>query len=78
MTHMDPAIAVSAIDRMADTLVRDGRQLLRIHFLGDEPFVSGEVVDIVVHRARYVAAQRGRTASFDTSTNGVIRLIRVP
>ncbi len=71
MIHMDPAIAVASIDWMADKLVEDNRETFRIHFFGGEPFVSGEIIDIVVHRARYVAAQRGLRASFDASTNGI-------
>ena len=71
MTHMRPEIAVAAVDWMAERLERHGRKVFYVHFFGGEPFVSPEIVDIVVHRARYVSAQRGLVPYFDASTNGV-------
>ena len=69
--HMKPEVAVAAVDWMAERLVKCGREELRIHFFGGEPFVSPEIVDIVVHRARAVCAQRGLRPYIDASTNGV-------
>lgn len=69
--QMKPEIAVAAVDWMAERLERAGRKLFQIHFFGGEPFVSPDVIDIVVHRARYQAAQRGLTTYIDASTNGV-------
>ncbi|MEZ5397866.1 MAG: radical SAM protein [Bryobacterales bacterium] len=71
MIHMKPEIAVAAVDWMAERLERFGRKVFQIHFFGGEPFVSPEIIDIVVHRARYVSAQRGLIPYFDASTNGV-------
>ena len=71
MTHMDPRIAVAAVDWMAECLERHGRKTFHVHFFGGEPFVSPEIVDITVHRVRYVSAQRGLVPYIDASTNGV-------
>lgn len=69
--HMKPEIAVTAVDWMADRLVRAGRRDFQIHFFGGEPFISPEIVDIVVHRARYMSARHGLRLYVDASTNGV-------
>jgi uncharacterized protein len=74
--QIDPAIAVAAVDWMADQMVRAGRDTLRIHFFGGEPFLAGDVVEIVVHRARYVAARKRLIPRFDASTNGVFNEAR--
>lgn len=71
MTHMRPDIAVSAVDWMAERLQRSGRKIFQVHFFGGEPLVSQDIVDIVVHRARYVCAQRGLIPYIDASTNGI-------
>jgi uncharacterized protein len=70
-TTMDLGIAVSAVDWMADTLSRHGRRDFQIHFFGGEPFYAPEVIDVVVHRARYRSAQLGLELYVDASTNGV-------
>lgn len=70
-THMSPKIAVNAIDWMAKLLADQGLKRFQIHFFGGEPFISPEIVDIVVHRARYMADQYGLETYFDASTNGV-------
>src|SRR5947208_1430371 len=54
---MNPDIAVSAVNWMADRLVKAGRRDFQIHFFGGEPFIAPDIVDIVVHRARYLSAQ---------------------
>lgn len=68
---MEPAIATSAVDWMADRLVKAGRRDFRIHFFGGEPFIAPEIVDIVVHRARSLAARHDLDLYVDASTNGV-------
>lgn len=70
-TPMDLRIAVSAVDWMAETLVSHGRKDFQIHFFGGEPFYAPEVIDVVVHRARYRSAQLGLDLYVDASTNGV-------
>jgi radical SAM protein with 4Fe4S-binding SPASM domain len=74
--YMDPAIAVSAIDWMADHLVARGRTRYFLHLFGGEPLIAGDLVDIVVHRMRHVCAARGLTPFIDVSTNGVMTLER--
>lgn len=69
--HMKPAIAVSAVDWMAKKLVEAGRRDFQIHFFGGEPFISPEIVDIVVHRARLLSARHDLKLYVDASTNGV-------
>jgi uncharacterized protein len=69
--HMQPELAVTAVDWMAHGLVRAGRRDFQIHFFGGEPFISPEIVDIVVHRARFLAARHDLRLYIDASTNGV-------
>jgi uncharacterized protein len=68
---MDLSMAVDAVDWMAETMRHLGRDSLEIHFFGGEPFQAGEVVDVVVHRARFVASQVGLVPRFEVCTNGV-------
>jgi uncharacterized protein len=69
--HMDPALAVHAIDWMADHLVARGRRDFLLHLFGGEPFISGDLIDIIVHRTRAVCARSGLRPHIDVSTNGV-------
>lgn len=69
---MDPAIAVTAIDWMADHLVATGRELFFLHLFGGEPLIAGDLVDVAVHRLRAVCGERGLRPFVDVSTNGVI------
>lgn len=64
-------MAVEAVDWMAEKLVENGRDEFFLHFFGGEPFISGELVEIIVHRTRAVCARRGLRPYFDVSTNGV-------
>ena len=68
---MKPEIAVTAVDWMVERLLRDGRNDFQIHFFGGEPFIAPEIVDIVVHRARFLSAQHNLKLYVDASTNGV-------
>jgi radical SAM protein with 4Fe4S-binding SPASM domain len=69
--HMRPEIAAAAVDWMAERLVQAERRDFQIHFFGGEPFISPEIVDIVVHRSRYQAARHDLNLYIDASTNGV-------
>lgn len=69
--HMDPALAVEAVDWMAAYLAETGREEFFLHFFGGEPFISGELVEIVVHRMRLVCARHRLKPFIDVSTNGV-------
>ena len=68
---MDYRTATTAVDWMADTAKNLGWDTLEIHFFGGEPFFAGDVVDVVVHRARSIARQKGLIPHFEVSTNGV-------
>jgi uncharacterized protein len=68
---MDPAIAVTAIEWMADLARQSGSKSLNVELFGGEPFVARSVVDIVVHKARMAAAEQGLTPSLGAITNGV-------
>jgi uncharacterized protein len=74
--QMDPRIAVAAVDWMARRLHDAGRDVFQIHFFGGEPFAAPEIVDIVVHRARYLSARYGLRPYIDASTNGVFDATR--
>lgn len=69
-SHMNLSLAVSAVDWMAEQVVTSGDKHLDIHFFGGEPFCAPDVVDVVVHRARILAAENGLTAHFEADTNG--------
>ena len=69
--RMDPALAVAAIDWIGQTVVENHGNTLGIHFFGGEPFVEWDLVEIAVHRARYVAAKHGLRLHLEASSNGV-------
>jgi uncharacterized protein len=69
--RMDPAMAVAAVEWMANYAKTEGYQKLEIHFFGGEPFVAKELVEIVVHRGRALAAELGLIPHFEVSTNGL-------
>jgi len=68
---MEPKVAVAAVDWMAERLVRASRRDFQVHFFGGEPFISPDVVDIVVHRVRQQAARHDLVPYLGASTNGV-------
>ena len=68
---LDPRVAVAAIDWMAGLAAREGRETLDIHLFGGEPFLAGDVVDVIVHRTRIAAAARGLKPVLEAATNGV-------
>ncbi len=68
--HMDPEVAVEAIDWMADLAAREARATLDIHLFGGEPFLAGDLVDVIVHRTRIAAAERGLLPVLEAATNG--------
>ena len=68
---MRPEIAIAAVDWAAGQLAKAGESRFHIQFFGGEPFVAPEIVEIVVHRARHVSAQKGLIPYLDASTNGL-------
>jgi len=69
---LEPALAVKAIDYLADLCMRKGVGGYRAHFFGGEPFVEDDFLDVVVHHGLMVAGKTGVVPYFEASTNGVI------
>lgn len=67
---MDLSLAVSAVDWMAEHNRKNGRDRIDVHFFGGEPFCAPDVIDVVVHRTRALAAEFGLSARFEADTNG--------
>ena len=67
---MSYKLAVRAVDWYADLLKLHKRNTLEIHFFGGEPMVARDVIEVVVQRARLVAAERDMAPYFEISTNG--------
>ena len=68
---MHPSIAISAVDWMANFIHSTGQKNLEIHFFGGEPLVAMDVMEVVIHRARMLAAQMDLFPHFEVSTNGL-------
>ena len=68
---MDLGLAAACVEAAADYAVSAGRSDLNVHFFGGEPLCADKVVEVAVHRARMLAADRGLAPTFEISTNGV-------
>ena len=64
--------ASSVVDWYSGILKKQEREMLEIHFFGGEPMAAPKVVQVVVHRAREVAAREGQIPFFEISTNGIV------
>lgn len=64
--------AVAAVDWMVENSLQAGKRELNIHFFGGEPFLAWDLVEVVVHKARWEAAKHGLVPHFETSTNGIL------
>ena len=69
--RMSTATAWAAVEAMAESAARQGRQRLEVHFFGGEPLLEIDLLRRVVERARAEAASRGLTTWFEMTTNGV-------
>lgn len=67
---MDLSLAVQAVDWMVGHVCSIGRSTFEVHFFGGEPFFAPDVVDVIVHRARLLAARSGLIPRFEAATNG--------
>lgn len=63
-------IAVKAVDWFTEIIKARKRESLDIHFFGGEPTTAMDVVETVVHRARYNAAEKNLIPYFEILTNG--------
>ncbi len=69
-SRMDAKLAAECVDWFMEDRHARGRRTADIHFFGGEPFVAGELIDIVVHRARATGARLGVSPRFEAATNG--------
>lgn len=67
---MSYEMAAKTVNWYAELMQKQKRNLLEIHFFGGEPMIAPDVVDVVVHRARLLAAEKKLTPYFEISTNG--------
>jgi uncharacterized protein len=63
-------LASKAVDWYVNLRKENKRNDLEIHFFGGEPMIARDVIEVVVHRARLLAAQQNLIPSFEISTNG--------
>jgi len=67
---MSYELAVSVVDWYADLMKSQQKEILDIHFFGGEPMVARDVIEVVVQRARLLAAEQNGIPMFEISTNG--------
>lgn len=67
---MSFGLAAGVVDWYSNLMKSHNRNTLEIHFFGGEPMVARDVIEVVVQRARLIAAERGLISYFEISTNG--------
>jgi uncharacterized protein len=67
---MSYQLAAKAVSWYAGILESHQRNLLEIHFFGGEPMMARDVIQVVVQKARSVAAEKNLIPWFEISTNG--------
>ncbi len=69
---MDLRLATAAVRWLVGhTLVRK-KDTFDVHFFGGEPLLAFDVVEVVVHAARRMAAESGLAPHFEVCTNGLL------
>jgi uncharacterized protein len=68
--RMSYKLAAESVDWYAGLLKSRQRNVLEIHFFGGEPMVARDVIEVVLQRARLVAAEKKMIPYFEISTNG--------
>ena len=63
-------MASRAVDWYTGLVKKKKKETLEVHFFGGEPMTAMEVVETVVHRTRYKAAEENLRPVFEISTNG--------
>jgi len=63
-------IATKIIDWFANELKAHQRNVMEVHFFGGEPMVARDVIEVVIHRARWIARKLDLSTYFEISTNG--------
>ncbi|MBA4387381.1 MAG: hypothetical protein C0404_05330 [Verrucomicrobia bacterium] len=71
-TTIDPRQACRFVEFMADSMAREGRGILGVHFFGGEPLIARDVVDTVVHHTRSLCSRLKIKPWFEVTTNAMI------
>ncbi len=68
----DPRLICHAIDGWVRWVVNNGGELLDLRFFGGEPFGEPDLIEIAVHRARWMAATENLPLRIEATTNGLL------
>jgi len=69
---MDARLICQAIDGWIRWIGESGGSDLDLRFFGGEPFIEPDLVEIAVHRSRYLAGSRGLSLHVEATTNGLL------
>lgn len=69
---MSPELVSQAVSGWVEWVRSLGGEWLDLHFFGGEPFTQPDLVEIAVHRARYLADRHGMGVRVEATTNGVL------
>ena len=69
---MEAQLICQAIEGWVPWVIENGGSNLDLRFFGGEPFSEPDLVEIAVHRARYLAASRGLSLRVEATTNGLL------
>jgi uncharacterized protein len=70
-SSLDTEVAFSAVEEMGRLAKEHGRQKLKVHFFGGEPFQEWQLIRLVVERTRAVAEELALQPFFEATTNGL-------
>ncbi|MDR1727977.1 MAG: radical SAM protein [Acidobacteriota bacterium] len=68
---MDVELVCAALGGYARHVSAIGGESLSLHFFGGEPFVRFDLVELAVHRLRYLGQKHGLPTHVETTTNGM-------
>jgi uncharacterized protein len=69
---MSPELISQALAGWAEWVARTGGRELDLHFFGGEPFTQPDLIEIAVHRTRYLAQNYGLSSRVEATTNGLL------
>jgi uncharacterized protein len=69
---MELPLAAACAGWAVEQALERGKDQVNIHFFGGEPLLAWDVVETVVHRARWQAGKHGLRTQFEVSTNGLM------
>jgi len=70
--RMAPGLVSQAVLAWVTWMHDLGHDALDLRFFGGEPFTQPDLIEIAVHRARYLAGQQTMTLRVEASTNGLL------